>query len=109
MVASAKITIRLTHDEARILRSQAIRLGLSLSAFARRQILHGGSADAVGTEEIVSQMLPVVEAHFDGLRNEMQAIKSEARQIEDRATDRLKKAVQIIVSNMESKNETHHQ
>lgn len=103
MANSAKLTIRLTDGEARILRSQAMRLGLSLSAFARQQILHGGSTDAVKAEEIVSQILPVVEAHLDGLLEEVQSIKSEARQVEDRATERLKKAVQIIVNKTEEK------
>lgn len=103
MATSAKLTVRLTEGEARILRAQAIRSGLSLSAFARRQILHGGSADAAGTEEIVSQILPVIEAGFDGLIEEVHAIKSEARQIEERATDRLKKAVQIIAEEIRKK------
>lgn len=103
MAASAKLTVRLTDGEARILRSQAIRLGLSLSAFARQQILHGGGADTAGTEEIVNQILPVVEARFDGLLDEVQAIKSEALQIEERGAERLKKAVQIIVEEVRKK------
>lgn len=102
MTSSAKLTIRLTDNESRILRSQAIRVGLSLSAFARQQILHGGSGSAE-IEGIVSQILPVVEARFDGLSEEVQAIKSEARQIEERASDRLKKAVQIIVDEVRKK------
>lgn len=98
MAASAKLTIRLTEGEARILRSQAIRAGLSLSAFARSQILHGGRNDAAATEEIVSQILPVVEARLDGLTEEVQAIKSEARQIEERTSNRLIQAVNHLIS-----------
>lgn len=97
MVASAKITIRLTDGEARILRSQAIRGGLSLSAFARRQILHGSTVDAAPIEGIVSQILPVVDARFDQIEETIQAIRSAITQSEERTSDRLKKAVQFLV------------
>jgi len=103
MATSAKLTVRLTDGEARILRSQAIRSGLSLSAFARRQILHGGSADVGATEAIVSQILPAVEARFDALAEELQSIKSEARAIEGRTAEKLKKTVQIIVEEVRKK------
>lgn len=102
MANSAKITIRLTDGESRILRSQAIRTGLSLSAFARQQILHGGSGSAE-IEGVVSQILPAVEARFDGLSEEVQAIKSEARQADERGTERLKKAVQILAEEIRKK------
>lgn len=97
MAASSKITIRLTDNEVRILRSQAIRQGISLSAFTRRQILHGGSTDVAATEEIVGQILPAIEARFDQIADELQSIKSDAQQSEERVSDRLKKAVLMIL------------
>lgn len=103
MAASSKITVRLTENEARILRSQAIRSGLTISAFARQQILHGGSTDAAGAEKIVDQILPAVEARLDTLLDEIQAIKQEARHTEDRTTERLKKAVQIVAEEIRKK------
>lgn len=96
MLASSKLTVRLTEAELRILRSQAIRNGQSLSAFARNQILHKGHG-STDIEDVVGQILPVVEARIDSLSEEVQVIKSEARQAEERATEKLKKAVQIIV------------
>lgn len=102
MPISPKLTVRLTEAESRILRSQAIRNGQSLSAFARHQILHGGYG-STGIEDIVSQILPVVQARFDELADEVQATKSEARQAEERTTEKLKKAVQIIVEEVRKK------
>ncbi len=103
MAASAKLTIRLTHEEARVIRSQALRLGLSLSAFARHQILHGGRTDATAAEGIVSQILPVIEARIDGLADRLESIQSEARGAEERTSDRLKRAVQIVVDEVRKK------
>lgn len=103
MANSAKLTIRMSEAEARILRAQSIRHGVSLSAFARQKILHGGGADAVNSEETVNQILPVVQARFDELADEIQAIKSDARQIDERASDRLKKSVQIIFEEIRKK------
>ncbi len=103
MSTSSRLTVRLDRAELRILRSQAIRNGQSLSAFARQKILHGGGADTVNSEETVNQILPVVQARFDELADEIQAIKSNARQIDERASDRLKKAVQIIFEEIRKK------
>ncbi len=97
MAVSSKITIRFTDSEARILRSQAIRQGVSLSAFARRQILHGSNSDAAGNEEIVSQILPVIEARLDLMDDKLQSIESEAQKSEERVSERLKKAVLMIL------------
>lgn len=96
MAASAKLTIRLTDGESRILRSQAIRMGLSLSAFARQKILHGGGADPVGTEQVVGQILPAIEARFDVIEEQIRNIRSEAQQAESRGAERLKQAANFL-------------
>lgn len=104
MAASSKLTIRMTEGEARILRAQAIRQGVTLSAFARHQILHGGNGnDAAVAEQIVNQILPVIEARFDVLEAELQSTRAETRGMEERSSERLKKAVQILFEEIRKK------
>lgn len=94
--ASAKLTVRLTEAESRILRSQAIRNGQSLSAFARQRILQGGGTSTTEIEQIVGQILPVIAAQFDALEDQIQIIRSEVRQADERSAERLKQAANFL-------------